>query len=224
MLTAIRDGRTDLIVDHLAAGGAADARIDELPLLAWCAHHGDVSALRLLLAHGASLDTLGANFDLNGAVFHHHWQLCEFLIEQGANVNHALPESGETPLHIALSRANRPRAERIAELLLRHAADPNARTHPSAATSVFMRDARTRGETPLHRAAAFASARCIARLLAAGADPAARDSQGDTPLSWASWHLRPAPVLRALCHGRHTIHPDNDSSYDHGQGWQLRET
>lgn len=223
MLTAIRDGRTDRVFEHLAVGGAATERIDGVPLLTWCAHHGDVSALRQLLAHGESLVTLGDNFDLNGAVFHHHWQLCEFLIEQGADVNYALPGSGETPLHVALSRANRPRAERIAGLLLRHGAFPNAITRVGAATGVFMRDCRTRGETPLHRAAAFASARCIAQLLAAGADPAARDCHGDTPLSWASWHLRPAAVLRLLCHGPNTIHPDNDSSYDHGQGWQLSE-
>jgi len=223
MLTAIRDGRSDLVFDHLAAGGAANAVMDEVPLLAWCAYHGDVSAIRQLLAHGESLVTLGDNFDLNGAVFHHHWQLVEFLIERGADVNHALPDSGETPLHVALSRANRPRAERIAELLLRHGADPNAVTHAGAATGVFMRDCRTRAETPLHRAAAFASARCIGKLLAAGADPGARDAHGDTALAWASWHLRPAAVLRLLCHGPHTIHPDNDSSYDHGQGWQLSE-
>ncbi|MDP1653560.1 MAG: hypothetical protein Q8L56_12645, partial [Rhodocyclaceae bacterium] len=57
--------------------------------------------------------------------------------------------------------------------------------------------------------------------LAAGAGPGTRDARGDTPLSWASWHLRPAAVLRRLCHGPHTIHPDNDSSYNHCQGWQL---
>lgn len=223
MLTAIRDGRTDLVFEHLAAGGAADARVDDVPLLAWCAYHGDVSAIRQLLAHGESLATLGANLDLNGAVFHHHWQLAEFLIERGADVNAAMPDTGESPLHVALSRANRPRAERIARLLLRHGANPNATTRAGASTGVFMRDCRTRAETPLHRAAAFAGARCIETLLAAGADPAVRDAHGDTPLAWASWHLRPAAVLRLLCHGPHTIHPNNDSSYDHGQGWQLSE-
>jgi ankyrin repeat protein len=81
-----------------------------------------------------------------------------------------------------------------------------------------MRDARTRGETPLHRAAAFAGEATIAALLAAGADPAARDAAGDTPLSWASWHLRPAAVLRLLCHGEHTINPAAHWTGDHGHG------
>jgi len=33
----------------------------------------------------------------------------------------------------------------------------------------------------------------------------ARDANGDTPLAWASWHLRPAHVLDLLCYGPHQI-------------------
>jgi len=47
-------------------------------------YYGDVSAMRFLLARGASLDSLGPNLDLNGACFHGHWRLCQLLIEQGA--------------------------------------------------------------------------------------------------------------------------------------------
>ena len=43
----------------------------------------------------------GENFDLNGAVFHGYPRLCQFLIEQGANVNKPLLGTGETPLHRA---------------------------------------------------------------------------------------------------------------------------
>jgi ankyrin repeat protein len=82
-----------------------------------------------------------------------------------------------------------------------------------------MRDCRTRGETPLHRAAAFADEATIDLLLGAKADVETRDSNGDTPLAWASWHLRPPAVLRRLCYGKHTIHPDNDATYDHWAGW-----
>ena len=60
-------------------------------------------------------------------------------------------------------------------------------------------------------------------LVNAGTKLDARDAFGDTPLSWASWHLRPAEILRLFCHGPHRVHPNNDSTYDHGQGWQLRE-
>ena len=65
-------------------------------------------------------------------------------------------------------------------------------------TGAFMRDVRTRGETPLHRAAAFGSEATIRMLLDAGADRHLRDAHGDSPLSWASWHLRPRSVLRLL--------------------------
>jgi catalase len=44
-----------------------------------------------------------------------------------------------------------------------------------------MRDCRTRGETPLHRAAAFGDAEAVQLLLDAGAVIDARDANGDTP-------------------------------------------
>lgn len=220
MLDRIVDGRTDLVFDYLAAGNAATSRDRHgTPLLAWCAYHGDVSAMRHLLANGESLRVLGENLDLNGAAFHGHARLCEFLLENGADANHALPDTGETPLHSALCKANRPVFEQVVEVLLAHGANPNAVTRPGVATDAFMRDCRTKGETPLHRAAAFGSEKCIQMLLAAGGSREAKDMHGDTPLSWASWHLRPAAILRQLCYGGFSIHPKNVSTYDHGTGW-----
>ena len=72
-----------------------------MSLIQWCAYYGDVSAIKFLLRHGESLDSLGENFDLNGAVFHGYARLCQFLIEQGADVNQGLVDTGETPLHKA---------------------------------------------------------------------------------------------------------------------------
>ena len=71
-----------------------------------------------------------------------------------------------------------------------------------------MRDCRTRSETPLHRAAAFGSEDSIDLLLGAGAAREAKDENGDTPLSWASWYVRPDSILKRLCYGTFTIHPD----------------
>ena len=81
-----------------------------------------------------------------------------------------------------------------------------------------MRDARTRGETPLHRAAAFSTESVIDLLIDAGAAKDAKDVAGDTPLSWASWHLRPAAIIRKLCYGNFSIHPDARWTGDHGSG------
>ncbi len=222
MLTQIADGRTDLVFDYLAQGHAADA-VDGggVSLIKWCAYYGDVSAIRYLLSRGASLDALGENLDLNGAAFHGHWQLCQFLIERGADVNHALPDTGETPLHAAMCKANRPAYNLVLTVLLAHGADPNRATNAGVETGAFMRDCRTRGETPLHRAAAFGDAEAVQLLLDAGAVIDARDAHGDTPLSWASWHLRPAAILRLLCHGPHAISPAaaDHHTADHGNGW-----
>ncbi len=68
-----------------------------------------------------------------------------------------------------------------------------------------MRDIRTRGETPLHRAAAFCDQEAIQMLLDAGATLDVRDANGDSPLTWASWHLRPRPILRMLCHSGYRV-------------------
>ena len=61
-----------------------------------------------------------------------------------------------------------------------------------------MRDAWLKGETPLHRAAAFGNTAIIKMLLDAGADPSMKDANGDTPISWGSWYVRDADVLRLL--------------------------
>lgn len=216
----IANGRTDLVADYLQHGNAADGTDPGgVSLLQWCAYHGDVSAIRLLLQHGASLTLLGADLGINAAAFHGHWPLCQFLLDHGADADSALADTGETPLHATLCKANRPVDAHIVSLLLEKKADPNAITNPGVETGAFMRDCRTRGETPLHRAAAFGSISAIEQLLEAGADKTLKDTNGDTPLSWASWHLRPPPVLRLLCYGSFSIHPDNDSDYDHGYGW-----
>ena len=209
ILDQITDGRTDLVFDYLGEGNAATAIAkDALSLIKWCAYFGDVSAIRFLLANGESMASLAG--ELNGAAFHGHWHLCQFLIENGANVNHAEEETGETPLHSALCTQSSGH-ERVVRVILAKGADPNSKTKVGAETGGFMRDARTKGETPLHRAAAFASAETIQLLLDAGAQKDARDCNGDTPLSWGSWHLRPDSILRKLCYGPYRIKEDRKS-------------
>ena len=224
ILDRLADGRTDLVFELEAAGhSAVSTDIAGVPVIRWCARYGDVSAIRFLLGKGESLDSLGDNFDLIGAAYHGHWRLCEFLIEAGADVDHADADSGETALHAALCTPNRPAFDLIVKVLLTAGADPNRTTKHGAETGSFMRDSYTRGETPLHRAAAFGSEASIQLLLDNGAVIDARDMYGETPLGWASWHTRPDNILRKLCYGPFKIHPDRDSSFDHGAGWGYME-
>ncbi len=208
LLERIADGRTDLVWAYMAEGHPAGVSSGGMGLLGWCAYYGDVSAMRFMLEHGQSLASLGPNLGLNAAAFHGHWQLCEFLIESGAEVNGSDAETGETPLHSALCTADRDAHDLVVKVLLTHGADVNRTTRSSAATGSFMRDCRTKGETPLHRAAAFGTEQTLELLLAAGARIDARDANGETPLSWASWYGRPDTILRSLCYGEYTIRPD----------------
>jgi len=209
MLKRIADGRTDLVFEYVEAGHPATSRdTDGVSLLEWCAYYGDVSAIRFLLAHGEVLASLGENLGLNGAVYHGHWQLVQFLVEHGADADLAAADTGETPLHSALCKPNRLADERVVKVLLANGADPTRATRESVETGAFMRDCRTRGETPLHRAAAFASETILQLLLDAGARPDVKDANGDSPLTWASWHLRPAAILRKLCYGDFHVRPD----------------
>ena len=100
ILERISEGETDLVFEYVEAGHPARSEDNgSVSLIQWCAYYGDVSAIKFLLRHGETLKTLGENFDLNGAVFHGYPRLCQFLIEQGANVNKPLLDTGETPLH-----------------------------------------------------------------------------------------------------------------------------
>lgn len=204
----VAHGRTDLVREILAT----DARgpwpeVEGATLLQWVAYYGDVSALKALLVAGSRLADLGPDWGLNAAAFHGHWQLCEFLIESGANAGYADPATGETPLHAALTNEDRTRYDLVVEVLVQAGADVNARTTAGAPTGSFMRDCRTRAEGPLHRAAAFGTPATVKLLLDAGARRDQADCHGETPLAWASWYRRPTELLQALLYGEHRIHP-----------------
>ncbi len=219
ILERISRGRTDLIFDYLRLPDWR-ARPDVPEALGWLAYHGDVTALKAVLEAGGTLAGLDLDRSLNGAAFHGHWKLADFLIAQGADPNWRDPETGESPLHSALCKAGRPYYIQVARLLLERGAEVNARTTPGRPTGAFMRDVRTKGETPLHRAAAFADAETIRLLLEHGADREARDANDDSPLSWASWHLRPGEILTLLAHGPYKLGPGHlKITSDHGAGW-----
>ena len=129
MLDRISSGRTDFVFEYVSMGNPASSKDSNgVALIQWCARFGDVSAIRFLVANGESLTTLGPNLGLDNAAFHGHWKLCQFLIEHGADVNGSLSETGETPLHAALCKSNRPAYDLVVEVLVSAGANPNRAT------------------------------------------------------------------------------------------------
>ena len=153
-----------------------------------------------LLANGADPDIQtnenGASV-LAGLCYVNQLECVKLILEHDANPNLGRKESHETPLHHAI--ANDASTELIA-VLIQHGADVNRKTKPGVYSFNFFGDTPTRGETPLHRAAAYASIETVRLLLASGADRSATDSNGNTPYHWAGWHRRPeAPTARRTC-------------------------
>ncbi|MBA3940552.1 MAG: hypothetical protein C0520_05020 [Sphingopyxis sp.] len=222
LLDLIAKGRTDLIVDLLARPGGAKLTTEgAVSALQWLVYYGDATGLRAARRAGADFSALDLGAELGNAAFSGHWKVADFLIEQGADPNWRGAETGETVLHAALSKAGRPYYAMVVRLLLDRGADPRVPTIAGRETGAFMRDVRTCGEYPLHLAAAYADAATIRLLLDAGADRTCRDVHGDTPLGWASRHLRPGAILQLLAYGDHVItdrHVARITS-DHGAGW-----
>ena len=54
-----------------------------------------------------------------------------------------------------------------------------------------------------------------------GANKQAKDQNGDSPLTWASEHLRPGKVLRLLAYGNYSVSEAHEikNTSDHGHGW-----
>jgi ankyrin repeat protein len=139
---------------------------------------------------------------LLGIACYNHLDCVRLLLAAGADAKVLIKNTGENALHcvvVGLGEHATP-ADRhaIVKLLIAHGVNPNQRTIPGVATGIFWRDVRTRGETPLHRAAAYASDETVKFLLDAGADKRIRDANGDSPQSWASWHWRPKPLIDLL--------------------------
>lgn len=222
ILNLISRGRTDLIFQLLALDNWKELLHEgNVKPLQWLVYYNDTTALKAVMAAGGDLSSINLNDELGNAAFFGHWKVCDFLIGQGADVNYSVDKTDEKPLHNALAKAGRPYYLYTVKILVENGADVNARTKPGVETGAFMRDVRTKGETPLHRAAAYADETIIKYLLDHGADKQAKDAHGNSPLSWASEHLRPGSILHLLQYGAHRVsekHKTKNIS-DHGDGW-----
>lgn len=199
MLTAALNG--DLTtVEKLVEQGADINYTDSWGNFAMftAAWEGNTEALDLFYNLGAKITFDDANLLCNAA-YNGKVNSVKWLLHKGEDVNFSFTNTGENALHYTLSKTSEmDNRTEIVKILIAAGIDVNKKTLAGKSTLCFMRDAYLKGEAPLHRAAAYGNVTIIKMLLDAGAEPSVKDANGDTPISWGSWHLRDADVLRLL--------------------------
>ena len=192
-------------VKQLIEAGADPNSCDANGMGTLLTFHPEVT--KYLLSQGAD-PNLQRNENISpvlvGIVYSGNLECVRLLLEGGADVNRQNEHNHETALHYAASGEH----VEMVKLLLDHGADLGAKTKPRMRTNFLWRDARVRGETPLHRAAAWGSPEVIRLLLDAGANPSTIDINKDTPLSYASWHMRDKLVVEMLSYEGSGVGPD----------------
>lgn len=145
----------DFVADRIGTG---------MMIAAW---EGNIPMMALFLAHGADVNATNALQEQ--AIMHAAWRghagAVRWLLARGAEINRA--GLAWSALHYAVFAGRRD----VAELLVRHGADVNARS--------------TNGSSPLMMAAREGHAELAELLLGVGADTTIRNDWGDDALAWA---------------------------------------
>lgn len=106
IIELISRGRTDYILDLLnEPNWKLILQEGHIKPLQWLVYYNDVTGLKAVLKAGGSLDSISLNEELGNAAFFGHWKVCDFLINNGADVNSRVDKTNETPLHNALAKA-----------------------------------------------------------------------------------------------------------------------
>ena len=199
MLAAALDGDLAAVEKFVVQGAninyTDNAGTSAIFVAAW---EGNLKALDLFYNLGANISFDDGNLLCNAA-FNGKVDSVKWLIDKGEDPDFTFTNTGENALHYTICKMSEidERVE-IVRILIAAGTDVNKKTLPGKPTLCFMRDAFLKGETPLHRAAAYGNEAMIKMLLDAGAEPSMKDANGDTPISWGSWHLRDADTLRLL--------------------------
>jgi ankyrin repeat protein len=190
------EGRTPLVaettqkVEEFASGW--------LTALMFAAREGDLASARLLVAAGADVNALaGDGKDALGlAVFNGNYDVGSFLVDSRANLNH--PDAqGFTPLFWAVDRRNMETAPNfpwmvtadplpLIRKLLDAGANPNILVNNTPRARMRAGSPRIVFATALMRAAFSADLELCKLLLAHGADPKIKSSDGETMVAAAA--------------------------------------
>jgi ankyrin repeat protein len=119
-----------------------------------------------------------------------------YLLDQGAEIDHAMPHGGET----ALFHAADTNQVAAAKLLIERGADVKHRTKTDGDSELRFGKFRRKfsGEMPLHVAAVSGDEEFVKILLDAGADKTAKTMNGETPYDYAVERGRPEQIIQLL--------------------------
>jgi uncharacterized protein len=160
----------------------------------------DVAKVRAALEAGIDPNAfVGGDADDRRALAIHCFggriEIARLLLEYHADPNLGRESTQETPLHHTTAGSGR---IEIIRMLLQAGADPNRKASVGLPSLQFNDGRHVRGETPLHRAAAYAEAETVRLLVESAADKTARDANGESPLDWAKKRGRDADLLNLL--------------------------
>ncbi|MDR2883855.1 MAG: ankyrin repeat domain-containing protein [Deferribacteraceae bacterium] len=137
----------------------------------------DAATRQLIANETRNINSL--TMDLFGAIAAGDGKKVEQTLDAGAKINYADPETGNTPIFVAVANSYND----ILDTLIDRGADVNWQNK--------------RGNTPLMLAASTGNERTVEQLAAAGADMNVQNENGDTALIWAT-NVGRMDVIRTL--------------------------